>query len=100
MSRWNLAPDKQQGLWPVVSKQSLLRLSAPHAAHAGTDIDTRTLACRMGRGSDRWQGPGCLFEQIEQSVGNEARPGCINMAIALRILAVRQIGLNPAFTIH
>jgi hypothetical protein len=42
-------------------KQSLLCFSAPHAAHAGTNIDTRRPRCRTGR---------------------------IHVAIALRILAV------------
>ena len=49
-------------------------------------------ACH-GAGRHDWPGGGPL-EQTEQLVGDEARPRCIEVAIALRVLAVDEGALR------
>src|SRR4051794_37762702 len=67
---------------------------SPHSAHAGADIQLWSLAggacCRAG-GHNR---PSGALEQSEQLLGDEARPGCIEVAIALCVLAVDEEALR------
>src|SRR6266576_2846655 len=71
-----------------------IRASAPHAAHAGADIDPYALApvsCRQFRGDAR---PSHPFEKVEQLVRNEAASRGIDMAVALRVLAMGEEALR------
>src|SRR3979411_1982450 len=71
-----------------------IRASAPHAAHAGSDIDPYALApvsCSQFRGDAR---PSHPFEKAEQLVRNEAAAQGIDMTVALRVLAVSEEALR------
>src|SRR5260221_4147976 len=68
--------------------------SSPDSAHAGTDIDAYTVARRACRGSRHHLGPCCLLEEVEQSLGNEARPRRINVPIAMRAVAMAEEALR------
>src|SRR5215216_977630 len=66
----------------------------PHAAHAGAYVHLWSLAWRACRGTGRHNGPGRSLEQIEKLFWNEARPGGIEVAVALRVLAVDEEALR------
>src|SRR5260370_36221942 len=65
----------------------LIKISPPHPAHAGADVDTRAGA-RSTRRTGYRNRPYRLFEQAEQAIRNEPCPCGIDVAVASRMLAV------------
>src|SRR4029077_6722632 len=66
---------------------------SPHSAHAGADIHLGSLVggtCSTGR--DNW--PARPLEQTEALFGDEAGSRCIEVTIALRMLAVDEKALR------
>src|SRR5258708_39293323 len=66
----------------------LIKISPPHPAHAGADVDTGVLARRTSCCTGSRNRPYRLFEQAEQAIRNEPRPCGIDVAVASRMLAV------------
>jgi len=64
--------------------------SSPHPAHASADIDAHALSSSPRGSAGRNTRPTCHVEQAEKAIWDKARPRCIEMAIALGTLAVRE----------
>jgi len=72
-----------------VSSERLPSLS-PHPAHAGADIDAHALSSSARGAPAAIGGQLGLVEQAEEAIWDGAGPRCIEVAIALGILAVRE----------
>src|ERR1700732_2327338 len=85
-------PDFNVAFLPIASFRCdatrQLRGSPPHPAQAGADVEPNTFVRRAGGGPACRKRPACFLEQAEQPVRNETRPRRIEVAIALRALAV------------
>ena len=57
----------------------------PHSSHSGANIHFGPLTGRSRCATGR---PSRLLKQSEQLFGNESRPCCIEVTIALRVLTV------------
>ena len=66
----------------------------PHPARAGADVQLWSLARGPCCGAGRHNRPRRPFEQTEQFFRNETCPGCIEVAVALRLLAVDEKALR------